>query len=246
MSSSAESPPAGWYPDPAGSGGQRYWDGGNWSQVTRPSNASPADYVPQEGQETAYSPYGQAQSSQSTASGSAAWDQVGGGRTTTRQPVLAGFWWRVLAYILDTLILAVPTGVLILFLLPGPIEEFQQYVADVLEAGSTGGALPVEPSGALTSMTLFAAVLLFIYRTVMVALKGATLGKLILGMRVLKVDAAPGTNPSWGVSALRAATAGIFEQIPFLIGFIDPLVMLFTAKKQTLHDILARTIVYKK
>ncbi|HET6914610.1 MAG TPA: DUF2510 domain-containing protein [Acidimicrobiales bacterium] len=25
-------PPAGWYPDPAGSHGQRYWDGGRWTE----------------------------------------------------------------------------------------------------------------------------------------------------------------------------------------------------------------------
>lgn len=25
-------PPAGWYPDPAGSGGYRYWDGTQWSE----------------------------------------------------------------------------------------------------------------------------------------------------------------------------------------------------------------------
>jgi hypothetical protein len=29
-------PPAGWYPDPAGSGGDRYWDGSAWTAHTRP------------------------------------------------------------------------------------------------------------------------------------------------------------------------------------------------------------------
>jgi len=43
-----ESPPpaADWYPDPAGSGGQRYWDGTQWTDHTRPVNA-PAFAQPQ-------------------------------------------------------------------------------------------------------------------------------------------------------------------------------------------------------
>ncbi len=245
MSFSAESPPAGWYPDPAGSGGQRYWDGGSWSQVTRPGNTRPGDYVPQEGQEAAHSPYGQTRTSYDAPPGQSPWGQVPGGQATTRQPVLAGFWWRVLASILDSIILAIPLGLLTFLILPGPVAELTQYFNDSFNAGLTDGILPEEPQGALASIALLMSVFMFVYQTVMVALKGATLGKLILGMRVLKVDAAPGTNPSWGVSALRAAGAGVLGRIP-VVNFIDPLVMLFTARKQTIHDLLARTIVYKK
>lgn len=31
-------PSPGWYPDPSGNGGQRYWDGGNWAPATAPQN----------------------------------------------------------------------------------------------------------------------------------------------------------------------------------------------------------------
>lgn len=31
-----QNPPAGWYPDPAGGGGRRYWDGGQWTGVASP------------------------------------------------------------------------------------------------------------------------------------------------------------------------------------------------------------------
>lgn len=34
-------PAAGWYPDPAGPGSQRWWDGVQWSQTTRPLVAAP-------------------------------------------------------------------------------------------------------------------------------------------------------------------------------------------------------------
>src|SRR5262245_28616990 len=34
-------PPAGWYPDPAGGGGRRYWDGGQWAAVAPPAGWYP-------------------------------------------------------------------------------------------------------------------------------------------------------------------------------------------------------------
>jgi Domain of unknown function (DUF4352)/Protein of unknown function (DUF2510) len=35
--------PAGWYPDPDGSGGQRYWDGSGWTEHRSPASRAPAD-----------------------------------------------------------------------------------------------------------------------------------------------------------------------------------------------------------
>ncbi|MFL6084806.1 MAG: DUF4352 domain-containing protein [Mycobacterium sp.] len=36
-------PPAGWYPDPDGSGGQRYWDGSAWTEHQSPATPEPAE-----------------------------------------------------------------------------------------------------------------------------------------------------------------------------------------------------------
>ena len=35
--------PAGWYPDPDGSGGQRYWDGSEWTEHRAPATPEPAE-----------------------------------------------------------------------------------------------------------------------------------------------------------------------------------------------------------
>ena len=39
--------PAGWYPDPDGSGGQRYWDGNSWTEHRAPATQPPAPAEPQ-------------------------------------------------------------------------------------------------------------------------------------------------------------------------------------------------------
>jgi Domain of unknown function (DUF4352)/Protein of unknown function (DUF2510) len=37
--------PAGWYPDPDGSGGQRYWDGSAWTEHRSPATPEPAEPI---------------------------------------------------------------------------------------------------------------------------------------------------------------------------------------------------------
>jgi hypothetical protein len=41
--SGSANPPAGWYPDPSGQPGQRWWDGSTWTEQTQggPSDAAP-------------------------------------------------------------------------------------------------------------------------------------------------------------------------------------------------------------
>ena len=237
MSFSAEAPPAGWYPDPAGSGGERYWDGGTWSQVTRPAGGMSGGYAPQQGQATA-SPY---------AGGGYG---PGYGAAMPRQPALAGFWWRVLASILDSVILWIPLSFVQSLVLGGEVQSaFEVWLTDWLDRQMRGETeIPPFPAPVLQAFVLAVVafmIVLIAYRTIMVAVRGATLGQSITGLRVVPAGSPLGTIPSWGTSAVRAVTAVIFQQIP-LLGLADPLTMLFTAKKQTLHDIIARTVVIKK
>ncbi len=81
------------------------------------------------------------------------------------------------------------------------------------------------------------------------ATKGGSLGKLILGMRV--VNAGDGSTPvSWMTATIRWAVPGAFSLVPILGGlvglvvFIVSLVFLFTDKlRQTISDKVAKTLV---
>lgn len=42
MSETPSSPPSGWYPDPAGGVGLRYWDGAAWTERTEPTPTEPS------------------------------------------------------------------------------------------------------------------------------------------------------------------------------------------------------------
>jgi uncharacterized RDD family membrane protein YckC len=77
---------------------------------------------------------------------------------------------------------------------------------------------------------------LFVYATLAHALAGATLGKRLLGLRLVGPD---GRRPSLGRSAWRAALAVVSGALLGL-GFH---VALFTRSGRALHDVAARTWV---
>lgn len=236
MSFSADSPPPGWYADPAGSGGERYWDGGTWSQVTRPAGGMRSAQAQPQPQAAAYA-------SQAQQYGQGAY-----GASMGRQPTLAGFWWRVLAAILDNLILLLPLGLVQQFVAGDAIEAATLWFMDWGNAVSVGAVPPTPPDGLLPPLYMYifvSSLLLIAYRSVMVAMLGGTLGQLITGLRVVPDGSSPNTRPSWRTAGVRGATAVVFGQVPIL-NLVDPLSMLFSAKKQTLHDKIARTVVVKK
>jgi uncharacterized RDD family membrane protein YckC len=131
----------------------------------------------------------------------------------------AGFWKRVLATILDVFIFSIPLVVLL-----GLLFGFAP------EPGSTDSILS----------NLFSFLAAFVYKVGMESsTKQATIGKLIMGIKVTDVD-------GHRISVLRATGryfATILSAIILLIGYI---MAAFTAKKQCLHDKIASTLVVSK
>lgn len=239
MSDTPKQPPAGWYPDPAGGQGERFWDGEAWSQSTR-------DRVQPESQggvptvDPRLAPYagGPAQGSgQPYPGGTARMVPAQGGFA------LATFWWRVLGYLIDSIILLLPST-----LLTGALSERAQsglelYLNRLLLAGFDGGDLP-PLSGALVwdlfLLFLIPMVLWGVYRTVTLGFMQATLGQRLCGLRVAKLGDEQLEPIGWRTAVIRGFGGAVLFQ---LISFFAVITVLFTDRRQTVADLLSKTVV---
>lgn len=144
-------------------------------------------------------------------------------------PTNGGFWRRVVAYIIDGIILNVAMSIF----------------GGLLGVGIGMQMLAVDPSGqANIGAGYWAFVALsfvgqWLYFAVLEASAWqGTLGKKALGMSVTDLD---GNRITFGRATGRYF-AKILSTITLLIGFV---MVAFTSRKQGLHDMLAGTLVYK-
>lgn len=76
----------------------------------------------------------------------------------------------------------------------------------------------------------------------MEALQGATIGKMVLGIRVVRLDGSP---ISWGQSISRNLLR-LIDQIPYGIPYLLGAILIWTSStKQRLGDRLADTVVVR-
>lgn len=133
----------------------------------------------------------------------------------------AGFWKRFLAFIIDTLLIAVATTLMgfvlgIVMVITAPLDQLRvaENLANLL--------------GLLLGWLYFAGMESSGYQ--------ATVGKLALGIKVTDLDG----NPVGPGRASVRYFAKILSSLILLIGY---LMVAFTAKKQGLHDLLAGCLV---
>ncbi|HWW62887.1 MAG TPA: RDD family protein [Thermoanaerobaculia bacterium] len=79
--------------------------------------------------------------------------------------------------------------------------------------------------------------LYFVYDGLMTAMRGQTLGKMVLKIKVVQPDGSP-VSPlqAWARALVRAVISCIFSLIDYIPGF-------FTKEKTCIHDMLAKTRV---
>jgi uncharacterized RDD family membrane protein YckC len=248
--------PAGWYDDPQDPTQQRYWDGGFWTDYRRPREGPPP-YQGQFGQPAqqepgqqgfgpglgqpgmgrqGYGPQGHAQQG------------FGYGPRVPSTPdgqQLAGWWKRVAARIIDSIIVFV-IG------LPFTGYFYYRYIQAINDSdlfatpapGETpnfGTALPLEiyqwiiPASVLGLLVELAYSYFFLTRT------GATPGKKAMGLSV-RLRAVPGPPPGSTVLK-RWASTSVFGFICGCLSLVDVLFPLWDDKKQALHDKIADTNV---
>ena len=136
----------------------------------------------------------------------------------------AGFWVRVLAYLLDSILLiTVQTTLSILI---------------NLTIGMLGIATEGDPA-INTIIWLFGAVLSISYAVFFTGYCGQTPGKMVLRIKVIRTDGSP---INYGRAALREVLGKFISGILLGIGY---LMVAFDNRKQGLHDKIADTYVIK-
>ena len=136
---------------------------------------------------------------------------------TTGKAEPAGFWLRVVASILDSL----PFG--------------------LLAAIQVGLAIFVSPKLAgLVSLVLIAYGL--VVALVLPALKGTTPGKRLMKLAIVSETTGPGEGLGWKTAALRLV-GHLACSVTFGLGY---LLVAFSARKQGLHDLIAKTNVVRQ
>jgi uncharacterized RDD family membrane protein YckC len=141
---------------------------------------------------------------------------------------LASIGQRAVARIIDTALIAVPLSIVTL----------------VWFSETTDGEVSIEAP--IWVVALFFALDLT-YEVTMVRLFGQTLGKMILGIRIVRIP--DGERPDWGQSGVRFLVPGVADAIPvwfsgfFAIGIY--LTAMFDPAYRGVHDKAAGTLVLR-
>jgi len=187
-------PQPGWYPDPADPDRQRYWAGDAWTAETRTSEtAMPVDPFAAYAGRTV-SPVQPAYTSPYPQSGQAV-AMPGAVPTTADGVPLAGWWWRVLAAILDSLIISAVSMAFMPIYWTKMVNGFTAFFNDVTNAVNNNSATlpnPYDPTYGFISVTItrsiIALIITCVYVFFMLTFNSATLGQMACGLRVVPVD----------------------------------------------------------
>ena len=279
MLSVVSTPPFGWYDDPHDPAQQRWWDGVWWGDQRRPRpdqevRQGPAQHgqayqgappyqpsaqpyqVQQAGQQHPQQQGFQQQGAQQQGYGyPAGYGRLDAPVTPDGVP-LAGWWKRVGARILDSLIVGVlglPLTGYFLYRYFQVVLEYQRQIYDDALAGRDTGfslGLPAEAYQWIIPISVISLLVSFAYEYFFLTRSGATPGKKALGISVRLRDR-PGPPP--GSAVLRryglVAAFGLVAQVPLvgtlagIMALVDDLWPLGDAKKQALHDKVANTNV---
>jgi uncharacterized RDD family membrane protein YckC len=134
----------------------------------------------------------------------------------------AGFWVRFVAVMVDGIILVIPAVIV------QAVTAFSLMASKAPEILQT--ILP----------TVVYLIVYWAYFVIMTNIKGATLGKMLVGITVRSEN---GNKLSIGQIILRETVGKLVSSIIFDIGFI---IAAFTSNKQSLHDKIAHTVVVYK
>ena len=150
---------------------------------------------------------------------------------------VASFWKRLGAWIIDYLILLLPTALIAVSM--GAPAAFEHFMSQV-ENGIAPMVAMADYSRVVRPAAMWSLLVGFLYYAFFECSKWqATPGKLALGMRVTDMD---GQRLGFARSSLRNAVR-LANAITALIPLVSYLTVAWTARHQGLHDMLAKTLV---
>ncbi len=173
--------------------------------------------------------------------------------------VLAEWWRRLLARILDSIITTVLALILSIPWLGPMFTALSDFLNASIEAGESGSPLPDQSAyvsemlAASLPITIISLVVGLLYETTFLVWRGATPGKMMLGTVVRRVGSAGKLTLLDAVKrqliGLGTAVLGFLPVVGLLGSFIsvlDPAWLLWDPKRQALHDKVADTVVVLK
>lgn len=168
---------------------------------------------------------------------------------------LAGWWWRVLASIIDSVILSLIVALPSIGVYSRLVEAMSVLIVDTVRAAQEGRPAPpvpdvnqiLSPSDQLL-LVVIPLVAGMLYHSAFVRLKGATPGKSVCGLRVVPVDRGRYAGKlAWATAFVRATVWVVPAAVGYLglIRLLDALFPLWHPRRQALHDLAAKTQVVK-
>ena len=150
-----------------------------------------------------------------------------------REAEAVGFWPRLGAHLVDLLVLYGPS----LLLWGWLVKTFNLHPVDLSQITTGADLMKALPS--LGQQALVSVCLWLVYSVPFNGRYGATLGKLMLGARIVRLD---GTNIGYRLALIRF----LGTQLSQLFLWAGYLLILFRPDKRALHDLIAGTrVIYR-
>ena len=153
-------------------------------------------------------------------------------------PDYADFGKRLVAYLIDALILSVPIGILyglVIFTLVGSVSASADSGTGQLGAAEAGAAI-----GSVVLLYILVPIIMIGYFSYFESSeKQASMGKQVMGLKVVGMNGER-------ISFMNAVGRNASRLISSAICAIGYIMAAFTEKKQALHDMIASTLVVNK